>query len=126
MKIVQIPCNPDTGCQNAEETAKSRVREALYKAIFETYTIKQWDKSPKDMDASVTARIPVRSDFDPRYFADTISSKFKVKIVVINLMMSLAASIKILNVITKMMMMMKIRVSELLFYQIAVKCVLTA
>ena len=71
LKTVQIPCNPDTGCQNAEEMAKSRVGEALYKAIFETYTIKQWDKSPKDMDASVTARIPVRSDFDPRYFADT-------------------------------------------------------
>ncbi|CAB9512491.1 galactopyranose mutase [Seminavis robusta] len=70
LKTVQIPCDAVKGCQNAEEMAKSRVGEALYKAIFETYTIKQWDRSPKDMNASVTARIPVRSDFDPRYFAD--------------------------------------------------------
>ena len=48
------------------------------------------------------------------YFPDVmcihliLSSKFKVKIVVINLMMSLAASIKNLNVITKMMMMKKV------------------
>jgi UDP-galactopyranose mutase len=70
LKTVQIPCDPVVGCQNAEEMAKSRVGEALYKAIFETYTIKQWNKSPKELNASVTARIPVRSDFDPRYFAD--------------------------------------------------------
>jgi len=69
LQTVQIPCPPE-GCQNAEEMAKSRVGEALYKAIFETYTIKQWDKSPKDLDASVSARIPVRSNADPRYFAD--------------------------------------------------------
>jgi UDP-galactopyranose mutase len=69
LKQVQIPCPPE-GCRNAEEMAKSRVGEALYEAIFETYTIKQWNRSPKDMNASVTARIPVRSDFDPRYFAD--------------------------------------------------------
>ena len=46
---------------------------------------------------------------DVMYIHLILSSKFKVKIVVINLMMSLAASIIILNVITKMMMMMKIR-----------------
>ena len=70
LKRVQIPCPAQGGCQNAEQMAKSRVGEALYKAIFETYTIKQWNRSPKELNASVTARIPVRSDFDPRYFAD--------------------------------------------------------
>lgn len=69
LKTVQIPC-PETGCENGEQMAKSRVGEELYKAIFETYTIKQWGKSPRDMNASVTARIPVRDNFDPRYFAD--------------------------------------------------------
>ena len=49
------------------------------------------------------------------YFTDVmcirliLSSKFKVKIEVINLMMSLVSLIKILNVITKMMMMKKSR-----------------
>jgi len=69
LKSVQIPC-PNTGCRNGEEMAKSRVGEELYKAIFETYTIKQWGKSPKEMEASVTARIPVRGNWDPRYFDD--------------------------------------------------------
>merc|ERR1712238_59594 len=72
LKTVQIPCNPDTGCQNAEEMAKSRVGEALYKAIFETYTIKQWDKSPKDMDASVTGPID-------RYFGSSGLEKLEYR-----------------------------------------------
>eukprot|EP00592_Proboscia_alata_P016909 CAMPEP_0194394286 /NCGR_PEP_ID=MMETSP0174-20130528/123771_1 /TAXON_ID=216777 /ORGANISM="Proboscia alata, Strain PI-D3" /LENGTH=887 /DNA_ID=CAMNT_0039190069 /DNA_START=2247 /DNA_END=4910 /DNA_ORIENTATION=- len=69
LESVQIPC-PKCGCRNGEEMAKSRVGQELYEAIFETYTIKQWGRSPREMDASVTARIPVRSNFDPRYFAD--------------------------------------------------------
>ena len=69
LKTVQIPC-PADGCRNAEEMALSRVGQGLYEAIFETYTIKQWNKSPREMDASVTARIPVRDNFDPRYFSD--------------------------------------------------------
>ena len=32
--------------------------------------MKQWGKSPKEMEASVTARIPVRGNWDPRYFDD--------------------------------------------------------
>ena len=69
LRSVQIPC-PKNGCQNGEEMAKSRVGEKLYDAIFKTYTIKQWGKSPKEMEASVTARIPVRANWDPRYFDD--------------------------------------------------------
>jgi len=70
LKTVQIPCPEETGCVNAEQMAKSRVGEELYKLIFEGYTIKQWEKHPRDLDASVTARIPVVSSFDPRYFSD--------------------------------------------------------
>ena len=50
--------------------AKSRVGDELFAAVFRDYTFKQWDREPKDLDASVTARIPVRSNFDPRYFSD--------------------------------------------------------
>jgi len=65
----QIPCAPG-GCRNAAEMAKSRVGEALYEAIFKHYTVKQWNRDPEDLDALVTARIPVRDTFDPRYFSD--------------------------------------------------------
>jgi UDP-galactopyranose mutase len=32
--------------------------------------VKQWDKTPDQLDALVTARIPVRNNHDPRYFGD--------------------------------------------------------
>jgi len=55
---------------NSEEMAKSRVGEKLYKLLIEPYTYKQWNKMPKELDASVLARIPIRDNFDSRYFSD--------------------------------------------------------
>ena len=69
LKSVQIPC-PNGKCHNGKEMALSRVGQGLYEAIFETYTIKQWGKDAEEMDASVTARIPVNGNFDQRYFSD--------------------------------------------------------
>ena len=66
---VQVPCST-TGCKNAEEMAISRVGRQLYEKIFKAYTIKQWDKTPSQLDALVTARIPVRNNRDARYFSD--------------------------------------------------------
>jgi UDP-galactopyranose mutase len=56
--------------QNSEEVALSRVGPRLYKALFKDYTIKQWAKEPKDLEPSVLERIPVRANFDERYFSD--------------------------------------------------------
>lgn len=56
--------------KNGEEMALSRVGRELYKLIFEGYTKKQWSKHPKELDASVLARIPVRNNMDDRYFSD--------------------------------------------------------
>lgn len=70
LKSVQIPCKKKDQCENAEEMAKSRVGNDLFDKVFKTYTKKQWDKEPKELDALVTARIPVRNNFDPRYFSD--------------------------------------------------------
>jgi len=42
----------------------------VYDAIFKHYTKKQWDKWPEELDASVLARIPVRTNTDDRYFSD--------------------------------------------------------
>jgi UDP-galactopyranose mutase len=38
--------------------------------IFKDYTYKQWAKYPAELDASVLARIPVRTTHDPYYFSD--------------------------------------------------------
>jgi len=69
LKTVQEPC-PKTGCANAEQMAVSRVGRKMFDLVFKTYTKKQWDKEPKELDALVTARIPLRNNFDPRYFGD--------------------------------------------------------
>ena len=55
---------------NSEKMGKSRVGNVLYEKIFKDYTFKQWDKYPEELDASVLARIPIRSNFDNRYFDD--------------------------------------------------------
>jgi len=39
--------------------------------FFKGYTKKQWDLDPSELDASVTARVPTRTNKDDRYFTDT-------------------------------------------------------
>ena len=56
--------------KNGREAALARVGEVLYEKIFKNYTKKQWDKYPEELDASVLNRIPVRNNFDNRYFSD--------------------------------------------------------
>jgi UDP-galactopyranose mutase len=56
--------------ENSEQMGKSRVGEILYEKIFKDYTYKQWDKYPEELDYTVLERIPIRNDFDNRYFND--------------------------------------------------------
>lgn len=67
--LSNVQVHPET-VENGEQMALSRVGKDLYKKIFRTYTKKQWDKYPEELDPSVLARIPVRDDFDDRYFND--------------------------------------------------------
>ena len=46
----------------------------LYEKFFKGYTKKQWDLDPSELDASVTARVPVRTNRDDRYFTDTFQA----------------------------------------------------
>ncbi len=55
---------------NSEDVIISKVGKELYEKIYKSYTIKQWGLEPKDLDASVCARIPVRYNRDERYFTD--------------------------------------------------------
>lgn len=61
---------PNTEPTNSEEVALARVGPYLYEKVFKGYTMKQWDKSPVDLNPSVLARIPVRTNWDPHYFSD--------------------------------------------------------
>lgn len=55
---------------NSEEAAKARVGDVLYEKIFEPYTIKQWGRTPAQLSAAVLNRIPVRNNWDDRYFPE--------------------------------------------------------
>jgi len=55
---------------NGEEAVLNRVGSVLYEKMFKHYTKKQWDKYPAELDASVLERIPVRTNYDDRYFSD--------------------------------------------------------
>ena len=56
--------------KNGEEAVLNKVGEVLYDKMFKHYTKKQWDKYPAELHASVLERIPVRDNYDDRYFSD--------------------------------------------------------
>jgi UDP-galactopyranose mutase len=62
--------SPISNPSNGEEAVLSRVGPILYEKMFKHYTKKQWDKYPAELDASVLDRIPVRTNYDDRYFSD--------------------------------------------------------
>ncbi|HEX8618735.1 MAG TPA: UDP-galactopyranose mutase [Thermoanaerobaculia bacterium] len=43
----------------------------VYRNVFHSYTVKQWNLTPEQLDASVTGRVPVYISRDDRYFQDT-------------------------------------------------------
>lgn len=57
--------------RTSEDVIVSRVGRELYTKFFRNYTRKQWGLDPSELDASVTARVPVRTGRDDRYFSDT-------------------------------------------------------
>ncbi len=54
----------------SEDVVVNKVGRELYEKFFKGYTKKQWDLDPSELDASVAARIPTRSNRDDRYFTD--------------------------------------------------------
>lgn len=55
---------------NLEEKAISLIGRPLYEAFIRDYTAKQWQTDPTDLPAEVIARLPVRYNYDNRYFND--------------------------------------------------------
>lgn len=62
---------PREKIRTSEDVVISRIGTELYKKFFRNYTRKQWGIDPSELDASVTARIPIRTNRDNRYFTDT-------------------------------------------------------
>ena len=57
--------------RTSEDVIVSKVGRELYEKFFKHYTRKQWGLDPSELDAAVTARVPVRTNRDDRYFTDT-------------------------------------------------------
>jgi UDP-galactopyranose mutase len=57
--------------RTSEDVVVSKIGRELYEKFFRGYTRKQWGLDPSELDASVAARIPVRTNRDDRYFTDT-------------------------------------------------------
>jgi UDP-galactopyranose mutase len=62
---------PRESIRTSEDVVVSRVGRELYEKFFRGYTRKQWGLDPSQLDAMVTARVPVRTNRDDRYFSDT-------------------------------------------------------
>lgn len=57
--------------KTSEDVVVGTVGRELYEKFFRNYTRKQWGLDPSELDASVTSRVPTRTNRDDRYFTDT-------------------------------------------------------
>lgn len=60
--------------RTSEDVVVNKIGHELYEKFFRGYTRKQWALDPSELDASVTARVPTRTNKDDRYFTDTYQS----------------------------------------------------
>ncbi len=61
---------PVAQVRTSEDVIVAKVGRDLYEKFFRNYTRKQWALDPSELDASVTSRVPVRTNRDDRYFGD--------------------------------------------------------
>jgi UDP-galactopyranose mutase len=61
---------PVAQIKTSEDVVVSTVGRELYEKFFRGYTRKQWALDPSELDASVIARVPTRTNRDDRYFTD--------------------------------------------------------
>jgi len=63
----RIACDNPRSC---EEWILAQVGRELYETFFRGYTVKQWNRDPSQLPATIVRRIPIRFDDDDRYFTD--------------------------------------------------------
>ena len=59
-----------TDPQNLNDKGISLIGRPLYEAFIKHYTAKQWQTPPEELPASIISRLPVRYNYDNRYFND--------------------------------------------------------
>ena len=70
-EFMNSKAEPLSRIKTSEDVVVSKVGRELYEKFFRGYTRKMWDLDPSELDASVTARVPTRTNKDDRYFTDT-------------------------------------------------------
>jgi UDP-galactopyranose mutase len=60
---------------NLEEKAISLIGRGLYEAFIQGYTQKQWNHDPRKLPASIITRLPVRFNYNDRYFNDSFEGQ---------------------------------------------------
>ncbi len=65
---------PVDSIRTSEDVVISKVGRDLYERFFRGYTRKQWGLDPSQLDKSVTARVPTRTNTDDRYFGDSFQA----------------------------------------------------
>ncbi len=61
---------PRAEIRTSEDIVVSKVGRFLYDKLIRNYTRKQWGLDASELDSSVLARLPVRTNRDDRYFTD--------------------------------------------------------
>ena len=56
--------------KNLEEQAINLVGRTVYETLIKGYTMKQWQRDPKDLPPEIIKRLPVRFTYDNNYFND--------------------------------------------------------
>ncbi|WP_306754169.1 UDP-galactopyranose mutase [Paracoccus actinidiae] len=61
---------PVRDIRTSRDVVVNAIGTELYETFFQGYTRKQWGLDPSQLDKSVTARVPTRTNTDDRYFTD--------------------------------------------------------
>ena len=69
-RFYENAAEPIETIRTSEDVVVAQVGRDLYETFFRGYTRKQWGLDPSELDKSVTARVPARTNTDDRYFTD--------------------------------------------------------
>ncbi len=61
---------PVAQVRTSEDAVVSKIGYDLYEKFIQRYTRRHWGLDPSELDASVAARVPARTNTDDRYFTD--------------------------------------------------------
>ncbi len=70
--VIELQANEfsSSDARNLEERAISLIGRPLYEAFIRHYTSKQWQTPATDLPPEIISRLPVRYNYDNRYFSD--------------------------------------------------------